>query len=130
MVKTIKASLILNATPKEIYDTLMDAKKHAKLIGSSAKIENKVGGEFCIYDCYIVGTNLKLEKDKKIVQKWTCTDFPEGYYAEVTFELKKKGKDTEIVFTQKDVPDKNYESLKKGWEQFYWEPLRKMFNEK
>ena len=41
--KTIKQKvLIKNANPKEIYNILMDSKKHAKLINSSTKISKEV----------------------------------------------------------------------------------------
>ena len=66
--KSIKQSVTIKASPKEIYDALMDSKKHSKFTGGKANISNKVGGKFTAYDEYCFGTNLELVPNKKIVQ--------------------------------------------------------------
>lgn len=122
--KTIKQTIIIKANPQEVYESLTDPKKHSEFTGSRATGTNKLGN-FTAYDDYASGENLKLIKDKLIVQTWTCTDFPEGYYTEATFELNpiKEGQ-TQLTFTQKNIPSKNYKSISDGWTEFYWKPLK------
>lgn len=125
--KTIKQTIIINANPEQVYDVLMNSKKHAKLIGDKARINNKVNGKFSIYNGYITGKNLVLEKNKKIIQEWTATDFPKSHKSKVIFELKKQGNRTKLVFTHKNVPLENYKDIKQGWIDYYWNPLKEMF---
>lgn len=67
--------------------------------------------------------------NKKIVQTWKVTDgtWPEGHDSEITFELKKSLKGTEIQFTHKDVPAERADEFKQGWNDYYWTPMKMMF---
>ncbi|MGA2318205.1 MAG: hypothetical protein ABSG71_17760 [Thermodesulfobacteriota bacterium] len=44
--KTIRQSITFKASPHEVYDALMDSRKHAKFTGAKARISRKVGGKF------------------------------------------------------------------------------------
>ncbi len=128
--KNIKQWVDLNATAKEIYDTLMDSKKHSKLIGAKAQIENKEGGEFKIWGGDIVGKNVELVPGEKIVQLWRFKydDWAEDYFSKVTFKFKKNKKGgTRILFWQSGIPENHVSELEEGWKDYYWEPLKKFF---
>lgn len=125
-MKTIKRTVFFKATPHELYEAFMDAKKHSRFTDTNAKISRRIGGKFSVWHGYIKGSNIKLVPDKKIVQKWTSADFPEGHYTDVTLEFKKSGNGTKLVFTQKNVPDENYDDTAKGWDYYYWKPLKEM----
>ena len=127
----IKQTVIFkNATPKQLYEAILDPKKHTQFTGSKANGSMKVGGKFTAFDGYISGTNLKLIKDKKILQAWTSTDFPKGYVTEATFEFKKVSEGTKLIFTQSNVPVKNLKDIANGWKKFYWQPLQKWLDKK
>ena len=81
MSKNIRQTATFKASPHEVYEALMDAKKHSDFTGEDAKISRKVGGKFTIYGGEIDGTNLELVPDKKIVQSWRYSDWPEGHYS-------------------------------------------------
>ena len=124
-IKTIRQSVIFKASPHEVYEALVDSKKHSKFTGAKASISLKIGGKFTAYDGYIDGINIELIPNKKIVQKWRGSDWPEGQYSIATFELKKVASGTELIFTQKDVPEDQYESIGKGWIEHYWDKMKK-----
>ncbi len=128
-MKTIKQSLSVMAPPHEVYEILMDSKKHSKLTGAEAEISREVGGSFSVYDGWATGTNVELKPDSKIVQSWRADIecWPENHLSEITITLKKSGDGTKLGFVQSGVPDECYEELKQGWTDFYWEPLRRMF---
>jgi len=126
MAKTIKQIVQFKTTPAQLYEAILDPKIHAKFTGAKATGSMKVGGKFTAYGDYISGINLVLEKDKKIVQEWTSTDFPKGHKTEVTFEFLPAKTGTKLVFTQTNVPDGNYADIAKGWTDFYWTPLKAM----
>lgn len=127
--KTIKQTVVFNTNPHEVYETLMDSKKHSEFTESEAKISRNINGKFSAWGGDISGTNLELVKDKKIVQKWRSNDWPEGHYSTATFELKKVGGKTKLIFTQIDVPEDNYDSIKQGWIDFYWNKMKAKLTE-
>lgn len=125
---TITQTVQVGASPGEVYDALMDSKKHAKFTGSPAKISREVGGEFTAWDGYISGKNLELVPGKKIVQEWKTTEWPEGYppsRLEITLTEKKGG--TELKMVHSKVPAEQRDDYDGGWESSYWGPLRAHF---
>jgi activator of HSP90 ATPase len=127
--KDIKQKTIIPADPLEVYNALMDSKKHSAFTLSVCKIGKKEGDVYSAYDGYITGKNVKLIPGKKIVQTWQAVDgvWPDGYFSEITFDLKAVPKGTEITFLHKNVPEKQVEEFKKGWPEHYWEPLKVYF---
>ena len=126
--KTIRQTVTFKASPHQVYEALMDSKKHAEFTGGKATISRKVGGKFSAFDGYAEGVNLELEPDKKIVQTWRADDLPEGHYSQVTFAFAPAAGGTKMTFTQKDVPDDQYESVSDGWREYYWAPMKQMLD--
>jgi activator of HSP90 ATPase len=125
---TITDNVIIAASPEELYDAYVDAKKHSAFTGSKATGDGKVGGKFTAWDGYIFGKNLVLEKGKRIVQEWKTTEWPEGYppsKLELTFKKVKGG--TELSMVHSDVPVEQADDYKQGWTDFYWKPLKEYF---
>ncbi len=126
MPKTIRQSVTFKATPHQVYEALMDSRKHARFSGDTASISRKVSGKITAYGGYITGTNVELVQDKKIVQTWHAADWPEGHESRVTFSFKPTGGGTRLTFTHTGVPDDQYESIKQGWIENYWMPMKAM----
>ena len=76
--KTIRQSVAIRASTHDVYEALMDSRKHAQFTGDKASISRKVGGKFSVFDGYSEGTNLELIQDTKIVQTWRASDWQEG----------------------------------------------------
>ena len=130
-VATIKQTVIIPASPKEVYDAYVDPKKHAKFTGSGATGKPAVGGKMTAWDGYIFGKYLELEDGKRVVQEWTTTDWVEGYPAsklELTFKEVPEG--TEITMVHSNVPKEKADEIADGWIEFYWNPLKEYFSKK
>jgi len=127
--KTIEQEIRIKGKPHEIYEVFMDVKKHSKLTESKAKVSREVGGSFSIYEGALSGKNVELIQDKKIVQTWRGDgeNWPKGYYSKITLIFEPDNKGTLIKFTHIDIPEASYESVKEGWDMYYWEPLKEMF---
>jgi activator of HSP90 ATPase len=125
--KTLRQSVLLKATPHEVYEALMDSKMHAEFTHSPALIRREVGGEFSAFDGWASGTTVELIPDKKIVQKWRAEDWPKGHHSTVTFELQAQGHETRLEFTQADIPEDLYAELETGWVKYYWDNLMVYF---
>ncbi len=126
MAKRIRQSVTIKTSPKAVYDALVDSRTHSLFTGSKASISRRVGGTFTAYDGYAEGVNIELVPGKKIVQSWRATDWPDGYYSKATFAISKVKEGAKITFTQTGIPDRRYASIKQGWIDFYWKPLKEM----
>ena len=124
--KTVKQTATFKASPHEVYEALMDSKKHANFTGDKATISRKIGGKFSTFDGYSEGTNLELIPDSKIMQTWRASDWPEGHYSKVTFSLKEIPTGTRLTFIQTEVPAKQYDDISQGWRDYYWAPMKEM----
>lgn len=130
---SFKQQVTINATPAVIYEVLMNSKKHAALTGAAAKISTKVGGAFETYDGFAFGKNIDLLPRKRIVQTWRAKEdkWPTDHDSIIVFELKALGNGrTRIFFEHREMPAALADNFKQGWIDFYWTPLKKMFNGK
>jgi activator of HSP90 ATPase len=125
--KTLHQTVLLAATPHDVYEALMDSKQHSAFTGDVAKISRRIDGPFSAFNGYATGMNLELVQDKKIVQKWRASDWPITHYSVVTFEFTPVEKGTEIKFTQTDIPEEAFDEIKQGWIDWYWARLKQYF---
>jgi activator of HSP90 ATPase len=123
MAKTIRQVVTFAASPHEVYEALMDSERHTAFSGEKATISRQVGGVIEAGSGYISGVNLELIPDRKIVQAWRGSDFPEGVMSRATFSLKAVGGVTRLTFTHSGVPNELVDSIKDGWVEYYWQPL-------
>jgi activator of HSP90 ATPase len=122
----VKQTVTFKAPPHDVYEALLDSKKHAKFTGDKAVISRKVGGKFSTFDGYSEGTILELVPDAKIVQSWRASDWPEGHYSKATFSFKAIPGGTRLSFTQTGVPETQYKDIAQGWRDYYWAPMKEM----
>lgn len=120
----IRQDIVFSASPWVVYDILMDEKKHSALTGAKAKIENKVGGTFSVWDGYAQGKNTELIKGRRIKQLWRASDWPRDAVSELTIVLDEKDGETILSLTQKGVPEGFEKDIEKGWNDYYWKPLK------
>ena len=123
-VRIIRQSVTFRATPHEVYEMLMDSRKHSGLTESEAHISRTVGGSFTVYGGDISGANLELVPDQKIVQSWRYSDWPEGHYSKATFSFKAVAGETRLTFTQTGVPEELRDDIAQGWRDYYWAPMK------
>ena len=128
--KTIRQNVQINASPAEVYEALMDSKKHSAFTGAKAVISPRVGGNFNAWEGYATGQNLELVHGKKIVQSWRASDWPQEHFSKATFSLAKSGKGTTLSFSQTGVPADCAEEITQGWIDYYWTPLKAFLEKK
>ncbi len=121
---TIKQSITFSASAWELYEAIIDAKKHAAFTGGAARISATVGGAFSVYDGYATGKNLALVPGKKIVQTWRAEDWPEGVVSKITFLFSPFNRGTKLTFTQTGVPANQYDAIAMGWYEHYWNKMK------
>jgi len=127
MPKTIVQTVVFKKTSaKDVYSLYMDEKKHSQATGAPAKISHKEGSTFSAYNGFITGRNLRLVKNKLIVQSWRGKDWKNSDL-DSTFiiSLQQTGKNVELQAVHANIPDKHAKGIDKGWYEFYWEPWKK-----
>jgi activator of HSP90 ATPase len=130
-VVTIKQTVTIPASPKEVYNAFVDPKIHSEFTEAKATGKPVVGGKFTAWDGYIQAKFKELEQDKRIVQEWMTVDWEEGYgpsTLELCFKAVPAG--TEITMVHSDVPKAQEEELADGWNESYWNPLKEYFAKK
>lgn len=128
---TIEQTVIIPAEPIQVYDALMDPKKHAKFTGDAAEGSSEVGGKFMAYGGYITAKNLELEKARTIIQEWATTEWPDGYPpSRLEIHLTKVKGGTELRMVHSLVPSEQAEDYTKGWQEHYWSKLQEYFRTK
>ena len=95
--KTLQQTITFSASPKEVYDTLANSKKHQSLSGMPAKISKKVGGKFTAWGSHLTGVNLVLRPGKKIVQAWRATGWWPDHYSIAIFDISKVRDGTKLI---------------------------------
>jgi uncharacterized protein YndB with AHSA1/START domain len=125
MTRSIRQTVTIGAAPRKVYDALINEKRHAKFTGAKASISRKVGGAFTCYGTHLTGINLDLVPGKRIVQAWRSSGWPMGAFSVATFALSRaKGGKTKLVFTQDGIPASSHMHINKGWQAYYWKPLK------
>src|SRR5882757_9864443 len=125
---TIRQTATFTASPDEVYETIMESRKHEALSGETAIISREVGGAFKAWGEHISGFNLVLQPGRKIVQAWRAHDWWPDHYSVVTFELHAVDGGTELRFTQIGVPPHRFDGHSRGWIEAYWQPMQELFN--
>ena len=127
--KTITQTVTVPAPRSKVYEAFASPKIHAAFTGAAATGAARVGGKFTAWDGYIFGVFRALVKDKKIVQDWSTTEWPEGASpsrAEFTFKSVKGG--TEVRLVHSKVPGEQADAYRRGWLDYYWTPLQTYFS--
>src|SRR5260370_3071258 len=113
------------AGPQRIYEALLDSKQFSAFSGGrAAEIHREAGGAFSLFAGHIVGRNLELLPNRRIVQAWRAASWPEGIYSIAKFELSAQGPGTRVILDHTAFPSALTEHLDAGWNENYWTPLR------
>ena len=138
--EAIHQEAIFKASSHRIYEALTDAQQFQKvqllsgtvkgmdLKAKPAQISREPGGPFSIFGDYIIGRQLELVPDQRIVQAWREISWDLGIYSIVRFELIKEGLGTKLIFDHTGFPAGSGEHLAVGWKAHYWEPLEEFLN--
>jgi Activator of HSP90 ATPase len=117
----------LKARAIDVYNTWLSSDGHTRMTGAEATVSDKTAETFTAWDGYITGKNIELIEGKKIVQSWRTTEFKEEEKdSELVIELEEKDGWTFLSLKHLNVPG-NGADYKKGWEDFYFKPMKKYF---
>lgn len=111
-----------------IYNALLDSKTFSEVTHAPAEIEPAAGGEFSLFGGRIVGRNIELVRNVRIVQAWRSDKvWQPGAFSIVRFDLVPQGDQTALSITQTGFPEGMYEHLYAGWRAHYLQRLAQYF---
>ena len=131
---------VFKASPKRIYEALTDAKQFQKvqLIGGEiaakdleakpAQISMEAGGPFSLFGGYIIGRQIELVPNQRIVEAWREVTWEPGWFSIVRFELNEQGTGTKVIFDHTGFPAGAGDHLATGWKRNYWDPMGKLLS--
>ena len=129
MKETIKLSAFFNATPKAIYEAWLDSDSHSAMTGGDAKCTPVVGDAFSAWDGYITGSNIQLQENEKIEQRWRTSEFSDSDGDSLLLiHLKPHENGTILTLIHSDIP-KGQTQYENGWKEHYFEPMTTYFND-
>ncbi|KAH8549108.1 activator of Hsp90 ATPase [Umbelopsis sp. PMI_123] len=111
----------------ELYETLLDSQRVAAWTRGSAKMTREVGGKFEFFNGNVSGEILECVPDKKIVQKWRLSTWPESHYSQVTFTFDQASDSTKLIVKQTGVPIGEEEITRRNWTGYYWNSIKQTF---
>ena len=83
------------------------------------------GSAFSLFGGYIIGLQIELTPNERVVQAWREISWTPGIYSLVKFELTEQGADTKVIFDHTGFPAGAEDHLAIGWHENYWDPLKK-----
>lgn len=122
---SIHYDLEFQASPQRVCGALLDQKQFAAFTGLAATIDPAPGGAFSMFGGLIVGRNVELVENQRIVQAWRPTHWDPGVYSIVHFEFSPHGTGAALAFDHTGFPAGEYDHLDWGWHNHYWSPLTK-----
>jgi activator of HSP90 ATPase len=136
--ESIHQEPVFKAPRKRVYEALLDAKQFDKLVhlgvamqsgmslgNSPTQISGAEGGSFSLFGGHILGRQVELVPNQRIVQAWRVADWAAGIYSIAKFEFADDPAGTKIIFDHSAFPKGLGAHLAAGWKGNYWEPLQK-----
>lgn len=107
-----------------VWDSLVNPKTIQKWGAGPAKMDVKEGGSFSIWGGDIWGKNINVTPKKELIQEWFTGNWPKPSI--VTFRLTHKNGCTTLFLTHKGVPEKEFDSIDEGWDDYYLGEIQKL----
>jgi activator of HSP90 ATPase len=126
MPKTIQQTVVLPASPDQLFDMYLDPKQHAVITGGAVMISRGPGAEFRAFDGVLSGCILVVVPKRMVVQTWRASHWRADDLDSIlvlTFYDDLSGGRIDLIHV--NVADHDYEKVKGGWEKFYWTPWRR-----
>ncbi|HTX71686.1 MAG TPA: SRPBCC domain-containing protein [Rectinemataceae bacterium] len=126
MPRTMTQRVHFDAPPSTVFALYMDSRLHAETTGAGAAIDPRPGRAFTAWDGYIGGVTLHVEPDRMVVQTWRGSDWnrddPDSIFVLLFLA---DGEGTSLHVTHANIPDGQFEGVRDGWKQYYWQPWKR-----
>ena len=126
-MKDFKKYFKIPTTPEEVYIALTNPFTIELWSGYPAIMDEKTETEFSLWEGDIIGKNLEMITNKKVVQEWYFGDQPEKSIVTINLFEDKKG--TQVELNHTNIPDDDFDNIKDGWNEYYFGAIKAFFEE-
>jgi len=116
-MKDYKTYIEIKAEPEDVFTALTNPFTIELWSGETAQMSDQEGEEFSLWGGDIIGKNLEVIKNEKLVQQWYFGD--DGPESIVTIKLWAKKTSTSVELSHTNIPDEAYENIVDGWNEAY-----------
>ena len=128
--EALRVSTTIPVAPTTLYFAWLNSEQHTAMTGGKAKIDPELGSKFTAWDNYITGKLITLDLGRRIIMSWRTTEFPRDAgdsRVEVHFEA--LGGSTRLTILHTDIPEGQGERYRQGWNEHYFDPMRRYFSQ-
>ncbi len=122
----LKLYFEINAEPQDVYACITNPFTIELWSGYPAKMSTTPNSEFELWEGDICGQNIEFEENKLIVQEWYFGD--QEAKSIVTIKLHEKKNKTSIELRHTNIPDEDFDAIKTGWTEYYFEAIKEFLS--
>jgi len=128
MLKVVRQSVVLPASPEKLYAQYLNRKAHGAIAGGKVAVGARPGARFRAFGGALTGRTLQTVPGRLIVQAWRSTKFHKGDGdSTLVLRFSSAGRNRgRIDLVHVNMPTQDYDGVRKGWPKFYWKPWRKL----
>jgi activator of HSP90 ATPase len=124
MEKAISKTYAIKAPVSKVWTALVSPELIRRWSGAKAIMHAKPDTRFELWGGDIYGRNVEAVKNKKLVQEWYGGRWAEPSLVIITLTPIPVG--TRVHLEQKNVPPEEYAAINKGWDDYYFEPIKEL----
>ncbi|MCD6090509.1 MAG: SRPBCC domain-containing protein [Bacteroidales bacterium] len=126
-MKNLKKYYNIPADPQDVYTALTNPFTIELWTGEKAIMSEEEGFEFNLWNGDIVGKNITIEPNVRIVQQWYFGDEDEDNPSIVNIKLWEVKGGTSVELLHTNIPDEAFENIINGWDEAYFGAIAKLF---
>ena len=123
-MKSYKTYFDIKAQTQDVFTALTNPFSIELWSGNQAVMSTEVGFEFSLWDGDIIGKNIEVLTNKKLVQEWYFGEEEEELKSIVTIKLWEKNSNTSVELNHSNIPDEAYENIVEGWNEAYFGAIK------
>ncbi len=122
-MKSLSQTYEIKAPSNVVWQALVDPQLIDDWGAGPAQMSENLT-KFSLWGGDIYGRNLKIVKNKTLVQEWFGGDWAEPSH--VVINLTPHSTGTTLTLEQTNIPDDAYEGIESGWQNYYFSPLKSL----
>jgi len=125
-MKNYKAYFQIKAEPQDVFTALTNPFTMELWSGEKAIMSKDVGAEFSLWGGDIVGRNLEIVENEKLVQQWYFGEQDEKEPSIVRIQIWPKKGSSSVELNHSNIPDEAYENIVEGWNEAYLGAIKQL----
>ncbi|OYT14834.1 MAG: ATPase [Bacteroidetes bacterium 4572_77] len=125
-MKNYKTYIQIKAEVQDVFTALTNPFTIELWSGETAIMSKEINSEFSLWGGDIVGKNLEIVENEKLVQQWYFGEEDETSPSIVSLKLWVKGAQCSVELLHTNIPDEAYDNIVEGWNEAYLGAVKKM----